>query len=331
MLYHYLNWQHLIVVDASSPLARIATYGVSLFFIISGFSLTLTYKDKFKNITLGIFSNYLFKRFIRIYPLFWLILILYLGALSFGGREMPSLLEVLSNVTITFSLFNEYKGGLSVGSWSIGLEIIFYLLLPFCLYMTGKYFKLSLFVLALIIVLSIYFSAYHMYEDMDNYWQERLHIINHLYFFIFGIISSLIYNLYSFLSISRNILLLGILLMVGVLIFYPIYGSTLYCVYQENLIIFTITIFNIFILIVLLNKDVRSGIIMNTLGFLGDRSYTMYLLHPIVYLFSKNMLFSVIEIHSVFLKTIIMISISIVCSDLIYRFYEIPIKNYFRS
>jgi len=154
MVYHYLSWQDIIVVDASSFLTRIALYGVSMFFIISGFSLTLTYFNKFKYMNIYSIKYYFYKRFARIYPLFWLIVILYISSLIVTHKQIPNILEILSNLSITFSFFSEYKG-FTPGAWSIGKEIIFYIILPFCLYFIHKNIRITIFILIVFVLFSI--------------------------------------------------------------------------------------------------------------------------------------------------------------------------------
>ena len=137
MFYHYSSWQNIFVMDASSFLARNAIYGVSLFFIISGFSLTITYYEKFKEINDKLLFSYYLKRFARIYPLFWLIVISYIFMLYVAAKELTEPFQILSNLTISFAFFEEFSG-LTAGSWSIGIEIVFYILFPIIIYTLHK-------------------------------------------------------------------------------------------------------------------------------------------------------------------------------------------------
>ncbi|MEO6061357.1 MAG: acyltransferase [Thermoflexales bacterium] len=105
--------------------------GVSIFFALSGFLITLRYRDSFARGTVR-FRDYWLKRLIRIYPV-------YVFTLTFGAI-VPALLEGSQDYAnpltwiglygmgqaLTFSIF---ALGIPVG-WSLTIEEIFYLLAP---------------------------------------------------------------------------------------------------------------------------------------------------------------------------------------------------------
>lgn len=49
------------------------TLGVTFFFILSGFSITLGYRDRFLNVYFN-YKSFLIKRFVKLIPLHWLML-----------------------------------------------------------------------------------------------------------------------------------------------------------------------------------------------------------------------------------------------------------------
>ncbi|WP_298852151.1 acyltransferase [uncultured Ruegeria sp.] len=97
--------------------------GVPLFFIISAFSMSLAYPN-------GVKANrgwvYALRRFLRIAPLFYLMLFLWYRKGS--PVEFDTLLR---NFTFTFGFVPEDQYSLVPAGWSLGVEAIFYLIFPF--------------------------------------------------------------------------------------------------------------------------------------------------------------------------------------------------------
>ena len=134
VLFHYfLAAKSLRAADlpAVSWLFGNGQTGVSIFFALSGFLITLRYRDSFSRGAVR-FRDYWLKRLIRIYPI-------YAFTLTFGGI-VPALLEGSPDYgspltwlglygmgqALAFSIF---ALGIPVG-WSLTLEEIFYLIAP---------------------------------------------------------------------------------------------------------------------------------------------------------------------------------------------------------
>lgn len=324
MFYHYTTWEHIYTMDATSFLARNALYGVSMFFVISGFSLGVTYLNSFDKISFLKIKNFYIKRFARIYPLFWLIISLYLLLVMFSGKILPNVYDIISNFTISFSFMGDSKA-LTTGGWSIGVEIFLYILFPFLIYFLNQnvYFTTVFFVL--FIVLSIYISSYCLYNtsDANNYWDRYLYLINHVYFFIFGVLIAKLYKQDTFLKFNKKYTFSLLVFSIFIFIFYPIDGHVINLILEENRVMFTLDIFLLFVLLVnydtFLNKKSNK---LKILDFFGEISYTLYLLHPIVYMLINHF----IHINSSY-KVLLMVLVTIIASKFIYLFYEIKMKN----
>lgn len=102
--------------------------GVMLFFVVSAFSLYYTMPMRLEE-DRPILSFYL-HRFFRIAPLFyvWIMLTLVRDALYF--RTTHPLMEILESMTFTFNLTARGQQGFVWASWTIGVEMIFYLMFP---------------------------------------------------------------------------------------------------------------------------------------------------------------------------------------------------------
>jgi exopolysaccharide production protein ExoZ len=98
---------------------------VQLFFVISAFSLY--HSSRYSPAS---YSAYLVKRFFRIAPLYYVLLAYVAWRVGFPG--WPAL---LANVTFTFNLIPGLEQGVVFAGWSVGVEMIFYLILPALLFL----------------------------------------------------------------------------------------------------------------------------------------------------------------------------------------------------
>jgi peptidoglycan/LPS O-acetylase OafA/YrhL len=100
MLYHYFSW-HYYGFDSKDFMGRIGVYGVSMFYILSGLTLYIVYKEK---LFLNGYWQYFKRRILRIYPLLILITLLtifllknYIYVLT-TARPLESLLLNISGI-----------------------------------------------------------------------------------------------------------------------------------------------------------------------------------------------------------------------------------------
>jgi exopolysaccharide production protein ExoZ len=105
--------------------------GVKIFFLISGFIMTVTTHDEFA--APGASRRFLWKRFLRIAPLYWIATMLYAAKLSLQGSP-PHLLPLLFSF-----LFIPYRNDLGALQpvyglgWTLNYEMFFYVLFGFAL------------------------------------------------------------------------------------------------------------------------------------------------------------------------------------------------------
>jgi peptidoglycan/LPS O-acetylase OafA/YrhL len=122
-------------------LAQAGWMGVDLFFVLSGFLIT--------GILVGTraqkhyFRNFLARRFLRIWPLYYLILLVFLVVLPLVLPTVPNELQGMRDKQIWFWLYGAnwlfaVEGGFSQTSggyfWSLAVEEQFYLIWPFVVY-----------------------------------------------------------------------------------------------------------------------------------------------------------------------------------------------------
>ena len=126
VIYHLLAWQKIADVHS------IGFYAVYVFFVLSGASLTLNYYDPFvSRFSLRHFGQFLLTRFMRLAPLFYLLVLLSLPwkITNAGfGPELAS--KLVSNLGFVFGFGTPLSNSMIVGGWSLGIEFVFYLIFP---------------------------------------------------------------------------------------------------------------------------------------------------------------------------------------------------------
>jgi peptidoglycan/LPS O-acetylase OafA/YrhL len=95
--------------------------GVSLFFSLSGFLLTQKYglSSKFS------YQKYYENRFFKIFPLYWFVLLVVIL-----GQKTTEINAILINVLLLQGLWDNAQIWFIQPTWSLTVELIFYLLLP---------------------------------------------------------------------------------------------------------------------------------------------------------------------------------------------------------
>lgn len=122
--YHLLMWQKVIAIHT------FGSYGVYLFFVLSGASLAYTYADRIAAHQFS-FRSFLWTRYLRLAPLYLALMLLVLPwKLLKDGATADLWMTYLLNALLLFGFYNPATHAVLVGGWSLGIEVIFYLLFP---------------------------------------------------------------------------------------------------------------------------------------------------------------------------------------------------------
>lgn len=119
-LFHLQYIPSLAMTSWRASLIAPLYLSVHLFFVVSAFSLY--HSSRYAPASYG---AYLVKRFFRIAPLYYAMLAFVVWRLGFPG--WPAL---LSNLTFTFNLVPGLEQSMVWAGWSVGVEMLFYLMLP---------------------------------------------------------------------------------------------------------------------------------------------------------------------------------------------------------
>lgn len=104
------------------------SFAVQIFFALSAFSLCVRYQGRLEGI--GNIAEFCIRRYLRIAPLFYVMMILVVVRRIYKGWELPSLQEVVLNLSFLFPLVPGKHESLVAAGWSLGLEMMFYAMFP---------------------------------------------------------------------------------------------------------------------------------------------------------------------------------------------------------
>lgn len=322
MLYHYYTW-YTGDLEAHSVLAKLGIYAVSIFYILSGLSLSLAYADRL--ISRSGIASFTVKRVFRIFPLFWLATSVHMAfqlikavvdsSYAFDGTAY----EMLMNYSLLFGFFDP-SGYIAVGAWSIGNEMVFYALFPVVMWLLTV--SRRLFLLGWILsFLPYFYYAFFVLSDsysLGDQWASYVNPFNQFFLFYSGVVIGVFFKN---ISVSKVKLLVAMLVLI--FLFYLMAGgeNNISLVVGFSRIGFSV-IAILFVACVFISKWYFKGIIGRLFDFLGEASYSIYLLHPLVS-FPVVFIFTKLGF-DLFYGYAVSLALTFFCSYLSYRFLEKP-------
>ncbi len=312
MIYHYSMWS-FGKSSAETFLGRVGVYGVSIFYVLSGLTLFYVYYDKLtpQNLQVGKFAK---KRFFRIFPLLWFVTFCSIAI----SRHLPDFTKLFLNLTGLFGLVS-WDSYFSTGVWSIGNELVFYLFFPFFI-LFAKSSKILFGILSAVIFGIYLYFAFKILNPsvpITQQWRNYVNPLNQVALFLSGFLLG-----YFFRDKETGNAMAFSLLLIGLLtfVFYPGSGDAIVLVTGINRIVFTICCllicFGFYKITYLL-----PNIIHKPLTFLGEASYSVYLLHPLVYTVCTFLLKHA-KITNGIVAMAVCIPITLVASYFVYTYLE---------
>lgn len=147
--------------------------GVDLFFVLSGFLLTYSIYKSIKNKSFSL-KKYFQRRFLRIAPAYYLALFISLIITPIYFTSPSGLLNIGAHLLFIHNFWRNFHGGILGVGWTLGIEMQFYLLVPFLVMIFFKKLKNTLFFLLLALLISWgyrYFLFENYYETWD-FWNK---------------------------------------------------------------------------------------------------------------------------------------------------------------
>lgn len=172
-----MNFHYFLEYNNTLYWHRYGNLGVQLFFIISGFVIVQSLKGKtLKEFALG--------RFIRLYPLFWILCTLtYIITFLIPHSNPVLFTEYLLSMTMLGDQFDSvigYTRLVDAAYWTLAVELIFYIAIGTFIsifsYKKLRYFFLGWFVLSILAFTT----------SVDENLFVKLALVRHASYFIFG-------------------------------------------------------------------------------------------------------------------------------------------------
>jgi len=310
-----------------SFLASRGFLGVYIFFVISGFVLALPFAaHKFqgkKEVKIG---SYFLRRVTRLEPpyIIWMTLFFLLFVFHKHVPFLEYLPHYLANITYTHALIYKAWSPFNPPTWTLEIEIQFYLLAPFLsmifFQIKDKALRRTVNVFAIIFLVLVQ-QYFHLFRPPYNFT-----ILGHLQYFLIGFILADIYlNDWKDGLQHRSIFDFTGILALGSLIYFWSWDYELF-----NRLMVLISLFVFFVSVFkgnYLNKFVVNRWIMA----IGGMCYTIYLIHlpfaEFLILFTKKIQLSSYYLVNLLVQLGIFIPIILSLSAIFYVCLERPFMN----
>lgn len=309
MIYHYCGLITGNHYSADTILGRLGIYGVSIFYILSGLTLYLVYQKRIN------VQDFAIKRIFRIFPLLWLAIL----ATIMVTFKIPESRKLVLNATGLFG-FIDPGAYIGMGMWSIGNELVFYVFFPVFMYLINKKSLLfNIFSALLLAVYSVFaFRLLNASNSLAEQWGTYINPLNQVFLFASGVALG---HTFQRMRVNNKAILLLLLASVALFVFYPADGDSINLVTGWNRIVFTTIVFLICFCFYKTTYELPQ-ILHKPLSILGEASYSVYLLHPIVWLAMKRVLDKTgIELPLI-IKLILPIVTTLIGSYMIYIYFE---------
>jgi len=276
----------------------IGKLGVVLFFVLSGFLITyllLAEEKTFDDISI---KKFYMRRILRIWPLYFLIIILaifilpYIKLFTLNGFDINVVHSNLATKLILYALFLPNIVLTMIGvipyashTWSIGTEEQFYVVWPVFM----KYLKKNRIALMIIIIISYLLIRFFLANPISDFMPYKKIIREFWSTFnidcmaIGGIFGILLFRNDRFLPLLKNNLIfyfslafVSILMIKGVYI--PYIQAEFFSVF-----------FGIIILNFAANENIKISLENKYFNYLGNISYGLYMYHPIGIMMAINL------------------------------------------
>jgi peptidoglycan/LPS O-acetylase OafA/YrhL len=271
----------------TNRLVDFGKFGVTVFFVLSAFTICMSIdkSNKFE------FKNYLIRRFFRVAPLYYIVLII---AFLLGGSEyylkLYNVDNDISSLLFHFSFLNvfihKHQNNIIGLEWSVPIEFFYYLIIPFAFFYYNKTNKIIIGVLVSSII-SLFSSI--IYQHFYPHFLFNWSIFKYAFSFNFGILIYILFRNNILVNTKNNNLILILLfLILGIYILFNFEYKDLF-----------VTVFTGILILLFQNESAIKELFFENkiILFLGKISYSIYLIHFLflyhlkIYLFSNNPIF----------------------------------------
>lgn len=321
VIFHYGRDIFPFSINSINFLFKYAYVGVSYFFILSGFVMIIAYGNK-KHIE---FLDYIKKRFARIYPVYFLAILILLCYFLFFHINFDYKSLIL-NITLLQSWIPGFALSFNLPGWSLAVEMFFYITFPFLFNYFYKKHSINKLIVPIFILFIGTQIVFHIVLSSSFYigYPSKSHDflfyfpLMHFSQFLIGNVAGLIFvkgvkvRNYD-APIIVLILLLFLLLKIDI-------GIN----FHNGMLAF---VFVPLIFLISANNGILSKISKKkSLVFLGEISYGIYILQKPIFSWVTSIL-NYLEIYSASVVFYTALTSLIFFSAISYKFFEIPLRN----
>jgi exopolysaccharide production protein ExoZ len=319
MLYHDFLWN-------GTDCFQVGYFGVYMFFMLSGFSMWYVYAPKAPDAAL--LRHFFVARFARIAPLY--VLASLLGGLAriySQGQDTLSadfFRRLALNASLLFGLAMPGQSSFVPGGWSIGVECVFYLMFPLFL-LFGRRLRAMAVLLVLSLALNQMIAASLLTSStMAQQWVAYSNFPTFLVYFVAGMVSAMLYARLARAGVTMGAFMVRAVPVsaLGFMFLYPATTQETFLVGPQ---------------VGLLVLAGMAGMLAAALWqpgrveqrlfhFLGEVSYSTYLLHFFVYQAVLAALNRVAPGHSIWLLTGVAAPLTLALAAASYRWFEHPVR-----
>ena len=317
--YHILGWVHADDFN----LNNIGLYGVYVFFILSGASIWIAYANR---IEAGLpLSNFIALRFFRVAPLYWLAAILtphFVG----GKYNVPAF---VLNLPFGFGFGNPGQTSAVTGGWSLGIEFVFYLIFPVLLAFAKGRLLPVITLIGLYLAQLIFISIQIKQEgDLAKNWISYTQYLGFAYYFFAGMLIAKFCVQWP-TALPKRILLLNRLLFPLLLLSVAVSSGSYIeqSIQGWRAILLPLACSALVLSAAGLFWQQRTKAVKIFATLMGNSSYGVYLLHPLIYGKAQKHL-SELKADSPLLFASLVILMAFLLALLLERYVERPIRGY---
>jgi peptidoglycan/LPS O-acetylase OafA/YrhL len=252
--------------------------GVPLFYTLSGFVLAYGYADSLG--TRDRVVRFYIRRFFRIAPLFYLMVGVWILFSKLRWDLSVGYPDIVLNLTLLFGLVPGMHESIVWAGWSIGIEILFYIVFPLmALLLTSR----ASAVVACCVSAVISSMEYRALTGLNVGSYAYMNLITQLPFFISGILAYLVWRDDGFTRrrLLGRVMLFGTLCAAAAVVYLPIVHTVLLSIrgVAADLYVWA-PIFAALIMSICYSPN---RIVVNRVSrHLGRASFSMYLVHPLM-------------------------------------------------
>jgi len=276
LIFHFDKWL-TGTWNAATVQGKLGVYAVSTFFVLSGLTLTLVYEHILDR-RVKTWARFFQKRFLRIFPLLWLATT---ATLLMEETSRPGSVIFL-NYTGLFGFINPAKD-IATGAWSIGCEWVFYAAFPTLLLLSKSSRILFLMVFGGLVAWSVWaaFAWFSPEKSLQSeWWEAYVQAPNHIFFFVGGMAIGIFRARLA--RLQRPVWLITLAAMTLLFVMWPIGSEPYHLVSGWNRVFFSL--FTLILVTAFFNSNlIFEGLVHRCLSWLGAVSYSLYLLHPLVF------------------------------------------------